>query len=402
MLTVTVSQLNRYVKSVLDSDNMLSDVYVKGELSNFRDHYSSGHLYFALKDEKASIRGVMFAGHAKHLKFTPEEGMELLVKGSVSLYEVDGSYQLYVTDMQPYGIGATELAVKQLTEKLEKAGLFKLEHKKPLPDYPKTIGVITSKTGAAIQDIIKTLDRRYPLATVKFAPALVQGDQAPASLISSLDLLDGNCDVIIIGRGGGSKEDLWAFNNESLAYRIFEAETPIISAVGHETDITICDMVADHRASTPSSAAEMVAPPTEEILLNIQSIKETIRFNALRQLEIKKQSLSSLSKAYILKSPKKIINQQEKQLDFIVKTMYNIHIEQYKKNSQRLSEYFRLLESLNPISILKRGYLAGFRGDVPVTTVKELSLGEKILLKFKDGEADVVIDKIYLEGKDNE
>lgn len=253
MLTVTVSQLNRYVKAVLEEDKKLRDLYVRGEISNYTRHFRSGHLYFSLRDATGSIKAVMFKSHAGDLRFEPEDGMAVLVRASVGVYERDGVYQLYITDIQPEGAGAQAVAFEQINKKLTAEGLFAPEHKKPLPAYPRRVGVVTSETGAAIRDIENVLSRRYPLCTLVLSPAVVQGREAPASLIRALKALDrdGGCDVIILGRGGGSAEDLWCFNDEALARAVFAAHTPVISAVGHEVDFTICDFVSDLRAPTP-------------------------------------------------------------------------------------------------------------------------------------------------------
>ncbi|MCH5303946.1 MAG: exodeoxyribonuclease VII large subunit, partial [Ruminococcus sp.] len=265
---ITVSQLNYYVKSLLDNDPHLTNVFLTGEISNLTDHYRSGHIYFSLKDKNAVVRAVMFAGNARNLKFKPEEGMKVIVLCRVSLYEATGGYQIYVEDMQPDGIGALTLAFEQLKKKLEEKGIFSAENKKPIPKFPKTVGVITSPTGAAVQDIRNILTRRFPSVDIVLCPVLVQGTGAPAQLINAVNLFNEYdlADVIIIGRGGGSIEDLWAFNDENLAYSIYASNIPVISAVGHETDFTICDFVSDLRAPTPSAAAELAVPDREELL----------------------------------------------------------------------------------------------------------------------------------------
>ena len=270
-LVLTIAQLNRYVKSRLDADENLYNVFLVGEISNFTDHYKTGHFYFTLKDSDAQIKAVMFRQNALRVKFKPENGLKVIVRGRVSLYEAAGSYQVFVDDMQPDGVGALNLAFEQLKERLQKEGLFDEAHKKPLPRYPQRIGVITSETGAAVQDILNILGRRFPYAEVVLAPVLVQGDGAPEQMIAALQDFNRlqNADVIIIGRGGGSAEDLWAFNDENLAYAVYRSEIPVISAVGHETDFTICDFVADLRAPTPSAAAELAVPDQTELRAEI-------------------------------------------------------------------------------------------------------------------------------------
>ena len=288
----TVSELNNYIKSIFENNRTLSSVMVRGEISNFTNH-RSGHLYFSLKDADGQIRSVMFRSRAMGLKFMPESGMKVIVHGSVTVYPRDGSYQLYVSSMQPDGVGALYLAYEQLKERLFQEGLFDEIYKKPIPAFPKRIGVITSPTGAAVRDIINVTGRRYPCADIYVYPALVQGDGAENSLIKALDYFDSSClcDVIILGRGGGSIEDLWAFNSEALARRIFEARVPIISAVGHETDFTICDFVADMRAPTPSAAAEIAVPETHELMHKIDNIIGRMSLLIGKRIEHGKQIL---------------------------------------------------------------------------------------------------------------
>lgn len=394
MEAISVSQLNRYVKSLIEEDGNLSGIYIKAEISNFKNHYSSGHLYFNLKDKKASVRAVMFSSYAKHLKFTPEEGMAVLVKASVSLYEVDGSFQVYVYDMQPFGEGAVEIALRQLIEKLSTKGYFDESIKKPLPRYPQTIGVITSKTGAAIEDIKRVLSRRYPIALMKFCPALVQGKQAPDSLISAVKTLDGKCDVIIIGRGGGSREDLWAFNDEGLAEAIFTAKTPIISAVGHETDVTICDMVADKRASTPSVAAEIAVPSISEIDESIQNMSMKIRNIGKRAIETNMMHLTTLTSLPVINNPDIFLSNKQRQLDTVSENLNNVRKIYFEKKCLALREKVAVLESLNPMSVLSRGYAAVFSDGKPITSVKQLKINEKFVVQLGDGAVSAVVSEI--------
>ena len=259
---LSVSQINFYIKSLVENDPRLSLVFLTGEISNMTTNYRSGHIYLSIKDEKSVIRAVMFAGNARLLKFKPMDGMKVICRGRIAVYEPSGQYQLYIEDMQPDGIGELSLAFEQLKARLAENGLFEQSHKKPLPRFPKTVGVITSPTGAAVQDIRNNLFRRFPCINVVMCPVLVQGEFASGQLVNAIKQLDENqlCDLIIIGRGGGSIEDLWAFNSEELAYAIYNCETPVISAVGHETDFTICDFVADVGASTPSAGAELAVP----------------------------------------------------------------------------------------------------------------------------------------------
>ena len=294
---LTVSQLNRYVKSVLDGDFRLRDLFLRGEISNYTRHYRSGHLYFTLKEGGSAVKAVMFAGYAQELAFEPENGMAVILRCSVSLYERDGSYQIYVYEMQPDGRGALQVAFEQLYRKLQVQGLFDETNKKPIPRFAQRIGVVTSETGAALQDILNILSRRCPMAQVVLAPALVQGREAPDSLIAALQALDewGKCDVIIIGRGGGSMEDLWCFNDERLVRQIVACHTPIISAVGHETDFTLCDYAADLRAPTPSAAAELASVKMEQLEERLEILADRTKRAAGHCLAQKEQQLQRLS-----------------------------------------------------------------------------------------------------------
>lgn len=302
---LTVSQLNYYIKSVIENDPRLGVVLVSGEISNLTDHYRSGHIYLSLKDQRCVVRAVMFAGNARRLQFRPQDGMKVLCRGRISVYEPSGQYQLYIEDMQPDGVGSLALAFEQLKNKLGQEGLFDQSRKKPLPRFPRTVGVITSPTGAAVQDIRNILTRRFPNINIILCPVLVQGDGAPPQLIDAVRKLDaeGRCDVIIIGRGGGSIEDLWAFNNETLARTIAACRTPVISAVGHETDFTICDFVADMRAPTPSAAAELAVPDVRELRAYYQSQRQYLQSlmeNRIRRQRAQLDRLRRLAESAVL------------------------------------------------------------------------------------------------------
>ena len=278
---LTVSQVNFFIKSLLEGDGRLQNVLISGEISNFTDHYRSGHLYFSLKDDKSVLKAVMFASAARRLKFRPKDGMKVLIRGRVSVYEPSGQYQLYAEDMQPEGMGALSLAFQQLKDRLSQEGLFDADHKREIPAFPQRIGVITSPTGAAVQDILQITGRRWPLAEIILAPVLVQGEQAPGQIVEALQEMDRRraCDVIILGRGGGSLEDLWAFNEEAVARAVYACTIPVVSAVGHETDFTICDFAADLRAPTPSAAAELCTPDWREELAQVLSYNRYFRKN---------------------------------------------------------------------------------------------------------------------------
>ena len=384
---ISVSQLNYYVKSLLDNDPHLSSVFVTGEISNLTDHYRSGHIYFSLKDKNAVVRAVMFAGNARNLKFKPEEGMKVIALCRVSLYEVTGVYQIYVDDMQPDGIGSLTIAFEQLKKKLEEKGLFKLENKKPIPKFPKTVGVITSPTGAAVQDIRNILTRRFPSVDIVLCPVLVQGAGAPEQLINAVNLFNEyDCaDVIIIGRGGGSIEDLWAFNDENLAYAIYASNIPVISAVGHETDFTICDFVSDLRAPTPSAAAELAVPDREELLAYYNSQRQYINSLIDNKLSFYNKKLSDIRTAMSVNSPEKRIGLLSSKLDNLSKRAQLSINDNFNLKSDSVKKLGAKLETLNPVSVLNRGYAIAQKDRKNINSVKELKIDDEIKLTLKDG-----------------
>lgn len=395
-LILSVSQLNLYAKSLLEQDINLSNVFVSGEISNFTDHYRSGHLYMSIKDNSASISAVMFAGNASRLKFRPENGMSVIVRGRVSIYERDGRYQLYIDDMQPDGVGALALAFEQTKERLAKAGLFDAEHKKSIPEIPRKIGVISSPTGAAVQDVLNVLSRRFPMAEIVFAGVQVQGDSAAPTIIEAIKMMNEYTDVdtIIIARGGGSAEDLWPFNDEKLAYAIYNSEIPIISGVGHETDFTICDFVADLRAPTPSAAAELAVPDMREQKHYISALRASLD-NAvevnIRELEY---NLETLTKSSVLQNPEKIIENCELYLDTL-----NSRINESFKGivtdcSSNFAMMFSKLESLSPLKVLARGYSIVKNDEKIITDNNDLSVGDKISLQFANGTAKAEIIEV--------
>ena len=384
---ISVSQLNYYVKSLLDNDPHLSSVFVTGEISNLNDHYRSGHIYFSLKDKNAVVRAVMFAGNAHNLKFKPEEGMKVIALCRVSLYEVTGGYQIYVEDMQPDGIGSLTIAFEQLKKKLEEKGLFKPENKKPIPKFPKTVGVITSPTGAAVQDIRNILTRRFPSVDIVLCPVLVQGAGAPEQLINAVNLFNEyDCaDVIIIGRGGGSIEDLWAFNDENLAYAIYASNIPVISAVGHETDFTICDFVSDLRAPTPSAAAELAVPDREELLAYYNSQRQYINSLIDNKLSFYNKKLSDIRTAMSVNSPEKRIGLLSSKLDNLSKRAQLSINDTFNIKSDSVKKLGAKLETLNPVSVLNRGYAIAQKDRKNINSVKELKIDDEIKLTLKDG-----------------
>lgn len=390
---LSVSQLNFYIKSLLESDPRLNYVFLTGEISNLTIHYKSGHIYFSLKDSKSVIRAVMFSGNARNLKFKPAEGMKIICRGRVAVYEPSGQYQLYVEDMQPEGIGALALAFEQLKSNLQKKGLFDNAHKKPIPKFPKTVGVITSPTGAAVQDIKNILLRRCPSVDIVMCPVLVQGENAPQQLVRAVQLLDKYkaCDVIIIGRGGGSIEDLWAFNDEELAYAVYNCEIPVISAVGHETDFTICDFVADLRAPTPSAAAELAVPDRTELLNYYNSQKQYLNSMIYSKLNRENARLNDISRRLSISSPQNKILQYEKLLYKYINDSQKRLYEFYNEKNTALSNIASKLESLNPLSVLSRGYtMAELDGEI-VCSKSQLKKDDEFSLVFSDGKINAKV-----------
>jgi exodeoxyribonuclease VII large subunit len=430
---LTVHALTKYIKRKFDADPHLQDVLVKGEISNFKQH-SSGHMYFTLKDEKARILAVMFTSYNRFMKFIPENGMKVLIRGDITVYEPSGQYQIYVKDMQPDGIGELYLAFEQLKEKLEKEGLFDPNVKKAIPKYPKTVGVITSPTGAAIRDILTTIKRRFPIAKILIFPALVQGDQAGRSIAKAIELANetADIDVLIVGRGGGSIEELWAFNEEIVARAIFASKIPIISAVGHETDYTIADFVADLRAPTPTAAAELAVPHIDELMERIMNRKTRLLRAMKEKIGFHKQQLTRIEKSYAFKYPQKLYEQKLEQLDRLTeqllkgaRNLYGLKAEQLdqllkrlernhpsqlmqlaRENHQRLNRSLNramtgiltekqkdfqsilsTLEALSPLKIMERGYSLAYTDDGNlVKSVSQIENGESIQVRLSDGQ----------------
>ena len=386
---VSVSELNTFIKMLLESAPTLNDVYVKGEISNFKNHISSGHFYFSLKDKDSQIKAVMFRSSASKMKFVPENGMMVVAHGRVASYVRDGQYQLYADSMEPDGVGALYVAFEQLKQRLAAQGVFAPEKKKPLPKIPKTIGVITSPTGAAVRDIINIATRRFPFAQIVVYPALVQGENAASSLISGIRYFNdtGSADVIIIGRGGGSIEDLWAFNDENLAKTVCASEIPVISAVGHETDFTICDFAADLRAPTPSAAAELAVPDTAELKHKINNIISRESAVLLQMLSAKRETLARYEKSRYLSSPGHMIDDRRMALILSSERLMTsaAHVNEIKKHA--LSALSGKLEALSPLAVLSRGYgvVSSEEGKV-IKEIADVSVGDKITVKVRDGE----------------
>ncbi|MBD5642812.1 exodeoxyribonuclease VII large subunit [Clostridium botulinum] len=394
--TLTVSQLNRYVKNTLDADFILNNASVKGEISNLKIH-SSGHIYFSLKDGGSKINCVMFKSYAYNLKFAPENGMDVVALGNVSVYEKEGSYQLYVKDMKREGIGDLYVAFEKLKEKLKEEGFFDDSHKKEIPKFSKKVGVITSPTGAALKDIINVTKRRNKGIELLIYPALVQGTDASRTLIEGIKILNKveDVDIIILARGGGSIEELWAFNNEELAYAVYNSKKPIITGVGHETDFTIVDFVSDRRAPTPSAAAEIAVFDREVLINEILNYKYNIK-NYMENIIKEKRNYLNLYKQKIeANSPTNIIVNEYKNIDNL-KELLNMKIEgKLNKEKNNLSRLSSLLEAHNPLNVLKKGYtLIEDEGNNLITEKESLKKLNKINIIFKDGRAKLSIEYI--------
>lgn len=433
---LSIKDLNKYIRMKLDSDSLLSDVWIRGEISNFT-HHSSGHMYFTLKDESSRIRAIMFGSHNQKLPFIPKEGSRVIARGNVTVYERDGQYQFYATHMQPDGIGSLYLAFEQLKKKLEAEGLFASERKRITPTYPKTIGVITSPTGAAVRDIIITLKRRYPQANIVLYPVLVQGKGAAPSIVKAIEALNsmGEADVIIVGRGGGSLEELWAFNEEMVARAIFKSSIPIISAVGHETDFTIADFVADLRAATPTAAAELAVPQIEEIKATLQLRERQLQHSLKQRVQQGRERLAALQRSPVLVHPRRTLQQHTERLDRLqlqltrsIRSGIKLNKEQKarihhsllrfnpteqvssaKKNrekSQRqlnqamisilkvhqtqLGSAIRQLDALSPLKVMSRGYSLVYDEQEKrlIKSISDVQLGDLVKIRVNDGQFD--------------
>ena len=393
MTVITVSQLNRYVRSLIESDANLGQVLISGEISNFVNHYKSGHLYMSLKDENAVVKAVMFRSQAMHLRFVPENGMKVIARARVSLYEKDGAYQLYIDDLQPDGAGALQIAFEQLKNRLGAEGLFEESRKRPLPRYPKRVGVITAETGAAVRDIFHVLGRRYPLAEVLLLPVLVQGDGAPAQLVQALSTFDAMYkakapnapDVIIIGRGGGSLEDLWAFNDEAVARAVAACSLPVISAVGHETDFTICDFVADLRAPTPSAAAELAVPDCRELSERVMLLHAAENRALNATLTRKQNALELLKNKRCLTSPLYSVEEHMMRVDGILKRISAAAKLTVSRADRRLATAAGKLHVLSPLQVISRGYATVHTEKGIVHSIQDVNRDESLTVRVTDG-----------------
>lgn len=445
---LTVTALTKYIKRKIDTDPHLKNVLLQGEISNF-NHHSRGHMYFTLKDNQTRIQAVMFASHNRRLKFTPENGMSVLIKGEVSVFESFGQYQLYVHQMEPDGIGSLYLAFEQLKEKLQKQGLFDEQYKRPIPAYPAKIGVITSPTGAAIQDILTTLQNRYPVASVTIFPALVQGELAANSIVKAIEIANNHTsklDLLIVGRGGGSIEELWPFNEEIVAHAIFKSAIPVISAVGHETDITISDFVSDLRAPTPTGAAMLAVPSQQELIERINQIKHSLEKNLTHKINHKEQILDRINQSYAFRYPDHLLKQKEQELDqktdLLEKGLQRLIVEkvqsytymhkrlvnqlpavklkqswnslsQYEKAIKRLinqlleqratqmQSTIEKLSLLSPLETMKRGFAIPFTKEgAIIKSQQHVQINDLIKLELSDGHLDCKV--VNVGGKVNE
>ena len=385
---LSVTQLNTYVKSVLDYDSKLKNIYISGEISNFTNHYRSGHFYFTLKDENCAVKAVMFRTAAQRVRFQIENGMKVIIRGSVSVYERDGVYQLYADDICPDGQGSLNLAFEQLKKRLFEQGMFDEIYKKPIPKYPEKIGVVTSETGAAVCDIFSVLTRRYPIAKIILEPVQVQGDAAAGQICAAIEKLNAEnaCDLIIIGRGGGSIEDLWAFNEEAVANAIFRSKIPIISAVGHETDYTISDFVADLRAPTPSAAAELDVPDYRELMYTLDKIYDTLTEDINRIITNKRVCLMSYDKILNTLSPVKTLQLYSKQTLVLSQRLSHSLELIFKKYENAIARQALKIEAASPLNILAKGYcIASDEDGNTVESVRQLKTDDNITLRVSDG-----------------
>ncbi|MHA7137363.1 exodeoxyribonuclease VII large subunit [Rossellomorea arthrocnemi] len=438
---LTVQALTKYIKRKFDRDPHLSNLFVRGEISNFKRH-SSGHMYFTLKDEKARILSVMFSSNNQSMKFRPENGMNVLIRGDVSVYESGGQYQIYVKEMQPDGIGELYLAYEQLKEKLEKAGYFDQGRKRVIPKFPKRIAVVTSPTGAAIRDIITTIKRRYPIGEILIFPALVQGEQAAGSIAGAMKKVNdlGDIDVLIIGRGGGSIEELWAFNEEIVAQAIVESKIPVISAVGHETDFTIADFVADLRAPTPTAAGELAVPHVDDLLERIMNRKLRLIKSFKAKLQSDRSRLNSLMKSYALRNPRNLYQQKIETVDRLTDQLQkniSLHVRRnhdqltrlhsrlqrvhpsqlitlqhervlfmktrvekqfkqvLKEKNNRFSSSLSTLHALSPLKVMDRGYSLVYQDEgTLIKSSKQVKAGDHLEINVRDGKIHCEVESV--------
>ena len=384
---LSISQLNEYIRGKLDNDPMLGGIAVRGEISNYKV-YPSGHHYFTLKDESSSLKCVMFKGNAMRLRFRPDNGVKVIAMGKITVYPRDGVYQLYCTAMAMDGIGDLYAAFEQLKAKLAAQGLFDPAHKKPIPKYPGTIGIVTSSAGAAIHDMLRILRKRYPLTRVRLFPVRVQGAEAPGEIAAAIRYANYHklADLLIVGRGGGSIEDLWAFNDERVAYAIYESEIPVISAVGHEPDVTISDFVADLRAATPSNAAELAVPDQDALLQTLDSMSMGMAASLNRQMKGARQHLDVLSKSAALQSPMGYLDQKRKTLELLQNRLVSAQSRIVDRKKQQFVANVSKLDAMSPLKVLTRGYALAHTDDgTLLKSVNQVNAGDRIVVDLSDG-----------------
>jgi len=398
---LSITQLNEYIRGRMDADPRLSQVAVRGEISNYK-LYPSGHHYFTLKDESSALKCVMFKGNALRLRFRPENGMKIIAMGKVSVFPRDGAYQLYCTALAMDGVGDLYAAFEQLKKKLAAQGLFDPAHKKPLPKYPGTIGIVTSSAGAAVHDMLRILRKRFPLSQVRLLPVRVQGTEAPGEIAAAIAYANRYrlADLLIVGRGGGSIEDLWAFNDERVAHAIYGSQIPVISAVGHEPDVTISDFVADLRAATPSNAAELAVPDQDALRQNLDAMSSAMATVLGRQLKSARQHLAVLSQSPALRSPTGYIEQREKSLELLKNRLVSAQNAIITRNDQRYIAAVSKLDAMSPLKVLTRGYSMAQteRGEV-LRSVRQVELGERIQVSLSDGRLSATVMEKKEEGK---
>lgn len=390
---LSITQLNEYIRGRMDADPLLAQVAVRGEISNYK-LYPSGHHYFTLKDETSALKCVLFKGNAMRLRFRPENGMKIIAMGKVSVFPRDGAYQLYCSALAMDGVGDLYAAFEQLKQKLAAQGLFDPAHKKPLPKFPGTIGIITSSAGAAVHDMLRILRKRYPLSQVRLLPVRVQGAEAPGEIAAAIRYANHYqlADLLIVGRGGGSIEDLWAFNDERVAYAIYESQIPVISAVGHEPDVTISDFVADLRAATPSNAAELAVPDQDALRQNLDAMASAMATAFARQLKAAKQHLTMLARSPALQSPTGYIEQREKNLELLKNRLISAQNRNITQKNQRYIAAVSKLDAMSPLKVLTRGYsMAQTDTGTVIRSVSQVELGERIRISFSDGRISATV-----------
>ena len=397
---LSITQLNEYIRGRLDADPLLTGVAVRGEISNYK-LYPSGHHYFTLKDESSALKCVMFKGNAARLRFRPENGMKVIAMGKVSVYPRDGAYQLYCTAMAMDGIGDLYAAFEQLKAKLAAQGLFDPAHKKPLPKFPGTIGIVTSSAGAAVHDMLRILRKRYPLTKVVLLPVRVQGVEAPGEIAAAIRYANYYklADLLIVGRGGGSIEDLWAFNDERVAYAIYESRIPVISAVGHEPDVTISDFVADLRAATPSNAAELAVPDQDALLQQLDAMSAAMATAMGRQLKAARQHLDVLSASPALRSPTGYLDKKGQDLELLKNRLISAENQHISRNNQKFIALTAKLDAMSPLKVLTRGYAVAenSKGEI-LRSVRQIKAGEKITVSLSDGSLTAKVMEVKENG----